>query len=155
MDYSYWARNRLYAAADGLSEAEYGADNGFVYPSVRAVMTHMANSEGMWLARCKGEEVVRLAPEEVPNLESLQDRWAGIEKGMRQYLDSVTFAEVGRGFEIVWRDGSKETRSVGDVLSIVLFHSAQHRAEAAEALTRIGRSPGNLDYLFYLREREG
>ena len=36
----------------------------------------------------------------------------------------------------------------------VLMHSAQHRAEAAELLTRLGYSPGQLDYMEFLDMRE-
>jgi hypothetical protein len=31
-----------------------------------------------------------------------------------------------------------------------LIHSVQHRSEAAQILTRLGQSPGNIDFIFYV-----
>ena len=43
--------------------------------------------------------------------------------------------------------------TIWELLTIVFSHTIQHRSEAAEALTKVGRSPGNLDLLIYLREK--
>jgi uncharacterized damage-inducible protein DinB len=39
---------------------------------------------------------------------------------------------------------------VWQILVHILYHSAQHRSEMAEMLTRYGQSPGDLDFVFYL-----
>ena len=44
---------------------------------------------------------------------------------------------------------------IWQVLSHVANHGTQHRSEAAEMLTAIGRSPGELDLIFYLIEKQG
>ena len=48
------------------------------------------------------------------------------------------------------RDGSPGSFPPWQLLSIVYQHTLQHRSEAAEALTLIGRSPGSMDFSFYL-----
>jgi uncharacterized damage-inducible protein DinB len=40
-----------------------------------------------------------------------------------------------------------------DVLTQLLFHGMQHRAEMAQMLTEFGHSPGNIDYLIYINNR--
>ena len=41
----------------------------------------------------------------------------------------------------------ERTYTVWYLLLHVLFHSAQHRSEAAEMLTRFGYSPGFIDFI--------
>jgi uncharacterized damage-inducible protein DinB len=50
------------------------------------------------------------------------------------------------------RDGTPMHATIWQLLTIVVTHSMQHRAEAAEALTKIKRSPGNLDFIVFMRE---
>jgi hypothetical protein len=35
----------------------------------------------------------------------------------------------------------------------ILNHGTQHRSEAAEALTMVGRSPGDLDFSLFIQQR--
>ena len=39
------------------------------------------------------------------------------------------------------------------LLTLVYQHTLQHRSEAAEALTMVGRSPGALDFPVYLASK--
>src|SRR3989304_2404891 len=50
-DYCYWARDRLLAATEGLSEEEYAKPNGFVYGSIPGILAHTLGGEGAWVAR--------------------------------------------------------------------------------------------------------
>ena len=151
-DYSYWARDKLLAAAAGMTEEEYAAPTGFVYPSLRAMLTHMVNSESLWLSRWQGLEVERIREPDVPTLAALADRWSGLEAKMRAFFATMDEAGVARSFELSMRNRI-ETRPLDDMMTMTLFHQAQHRAEAAEALSHVDRSPGELDYIFYLWER--
>ena len=47
-------------------------------------------------------------------------------------------------------DGSERSPSQWQILVHILYHSAQHRSEMAEMLTRFGQSPGDLDFIFYV-----
>ena len=40
-----------------------------------------------------------------------------------------------------------------EILTAVYQHTLQHRSEAAQALTLIGRSPGGVDFPVYLQTR--
>ena len=151
-DFSYRARDKLLTAATGMTEAEFTAPTGLVYPTLRALFAHTANSESMWLSRWQGLEVLRIREEEVPNLQILIERWSGVEERMRAFFDSIDQSVIDRPFTVRIRD-VEETRPLRDLLTMTLFHTAQHRAEAAEALSKLGRSPGELDYIFYVRER--
>src|SRR5437868_1120684 len=129
-DYAYWARDRLLGAARGMSEADYALPNGFVYPSVRAVMTHLLGAENIWLSRWQGEDFRRIPPEEVPTLEALEARWAEVEGRMRSFVHGLTPESLRADVVIRSRDGSVSQNRLDQTMTMMLFHQAQHRSEA-------------------------
>jgi uncharacterized damage-inducible protein DinB len=160
-DYLYWARDRVLAAASGMTEAEYAKPNGFTYGSVRGILTHALSGEHIWLARCRGEAGAPIGPasllkeEDLPTVEALSERWREEEAKQRAFLAGLMDADLVE--DVVFRrpDGNEFRAPLWQVLTLVYSHTLQHRSEAAEALTMVGRSPGGLDLLIYLRESAG
>jgi uncharacterized damage-inducible protein DinB len=153
-DYTWWARDRILAAADGMTEDEYAKPNGFNYGSLRGILTHCFAAEAFAHARWQGVPgPAGLNQEGLPTIEALAQRWRESEEGLRPLLAALD--DAGPEREIVTRRASgEETRRVlnRDMMQIV-NHSTQHRSEAAEALTMAGRSPGDLDFSVFLRSR--
>jgi len=148
-DYGYWARDRLLKAAAGMSEAEYASDNGFTYKSIRGILTHALAAEAAWSMRLRGEQVTGLpAQEELTSVEALAARWRQVEVKMRGVLAELSDADLER--MTTMRAGELP---LWQILAHLANHSMQHRSEAAEALTMAGRSPGDLDMLFYFIEK--
>ena len=146
-DYSYWARDRILAVLHDLPEADFGRKNGFTYGSIRGILRHCLDAEYAWRSRFEGKaRPGPLLEAEVTTPTELAERWRREEAAMRAYLETLTDSDLSR--ELVWQaaDGS-ERRLPNRWLSLahVVNHSTQHRSEAAEALTMIGRSPGDLD----------
>jgi uncharacterized damage-inducible protein DinB len=47
-------------------------------------------------------------------------------------------------------DGTERSLTRWQILTHILYHSAQHRSEMAELLTRYDQSPGDTDFLFFV-----
>ena len=152
-DYCYWARDRLLAATEGLSEEEYAKPNGFVYGSIRGILAHTLGGEAAWLARWQDGASSMLGEAELPTLAALRSRWAEEEAKMRAFVGGLSEAGLARDVKLRRRDGTEGSWPLWQLLAHVVNHTTQHRSEAAEALTLVGRSPGNLDMLFYFAER--
>lgn len=153
-DYLYWARDKVLAAAEGLSEEEYTRDVGFTYHSVRGILTHALAGEAIWLPRAWGEQPgTFITEEDVPTLEALQERWQAEESKVRAYLSQLTDGEAASSVTFKGRDGNDRTLPVWKILTMEFHHTVQHRSEAAEALTMLGQSPGDMDLMFYNREK--
>ncbi len=146
-DYNYWARDRLLAALEGISEADFGRQMGFSYGSIRGILTHCLEAEYGWRSRFEGRSglgPISDADTATPSL--LAARWREEEALMRRYLEKLTESDLASDF--AWRTSSGDEVRLPNLwlsLAHVINHSTQHRSEAAEALTMIGRSPGDLD----------
>jgi uncharacterized damage-inducible protein DinB len=155
-DYHYWARDRVLAAADGMTEDEYGRETGFTYKSIRGMLTHTLTAEIMWSGRARGEtpNFADLPNEQsLPTVEALSERWAKAESLQRSHLQSLQDDDLQKDVVFTGRDGNEFRQPLWQILTLVYSHAIQHRSEAAEALTMVGRSPGNLDFMVYVRER--
>ena len=154
-DQMYWARDRVLAAASELSDEEFARENGFTYKSIRGILTHALGGESIWLPRLRGEPPGPfLRPEDVPDVATLRARWAEQEAKQRAYLQKLTDAEVSADVVYTGRDGAERRTPSWQLLTLIYHHTTQHRSEAAEALTMVGHSPGDMDLLVYVRERE-
>jgi uncharacterized damage-inducible protein DinB len=152
-DYAWWARDRLLAAADGMTDEEFGRDNGFTYKSIRGILVHALEAEMIWFNRFLGEGRPEPIGESITSAEALKARWAPEEKAARGFLSGLTEATLAEDFVTRRRTGEENRTPLWVLLTHVVTHGAQHRSEAAEALTMVGRSPGSLDFVTYFWER--
>jgi uncharacterized damage-inducible protein DinB len=154
-DYNYWARDRLLAAMQDLPESEYAAENGFTYGSIRGILIHCLDGEYGWRCRLQDEpDGGVLTPEDLPTVTALVERWHEEEARMRAYLAGLSDDDLAT--DVVWHAADGSERRLPNrwlTLAHVANHSTQHRSEAAEALTMVGRSPGDLDLGLYAREK--
>ena len=145
-DYNYWARDRILGASEGMTDEEYRKPTGFTYDGLHSILAHALAAEDVWATRFRGEELRGLFPEsEVDTLAKLKQRWSLEEARMREYLDGLTEARLEEDLVFRQRDGSERSTPLWLLLIHVVNHGTQHRSEAAEALTMIGRSPESLD----------
>lgn len=152
-DYNYWARDRILAAAAGMTEEEYAKPNGFTYDGLRSILTHSLSAEAIWASRLRGEKFEPVQEADLPTLEALTARWREEEAKLRDFLAGATDTSLAEDLVVRRSSGEERRAPVWVILSQVANHGTQHRSEAAEALTMIGRSPGNLDLLTMYWER--
>src|SRR5688500_2741708 len=91
-DYQYWARDRLLAAAHGMSADELGAPNGFSYDGLRTLFTYTLGTEAVWLNRMQGEAGRTVEPpteDDTASVDSLVAKWAEVESAQRSFLESL------------------------------------------------------------------
>jgi uncharacterized damage-inducible protein DinB len=154
-DYACWARDKVLGAAGKLSKEEYTRDVGLTYGSLRGILTHALGGEAVWLSRASGD---RPAPfptvDDVPTLTALRERWADEESKQRAYLATLTDADLSEDVAFKTRDGTDRALPRWQILTMQSLHTTQHRSEAAEALTMLGHSPGDMDFVLYVWGQE-
>ena len=155
LDYQYWCRDRLLTAMEGMSDEELTQPNGFTYGSILGILAHSLGAEHAWFERMHGRQVNReTAPNHltIKTMEALQAHWQESEGAWQKYMAEMDDPE--REYVLRGRDGSDVTWKLWQLLTMISTHSKQHGSEAAEALTMVGHSPGDLDFPVYLRSRE-
>ena len=121
---------------------------------LRDALAHIIIAERFWLARWREETR--------PNWLNLLDepvaasaaRWPLLQASTRAFLAGLDEAATERLYRLQSPMGGHEALPLWKMVTHVILHAAQHRAEAAVLLTAAGHSPGELDYIDFLGARE-
>ena len=114
---------------------------------------HALEAEMFWASRFRGEGLPEPAADSIASVEELKARWADEDSKLREFLGRLTEASLSEDFTTRRRSGEELRTPLWVLPSHVVNHGTQHRSEAAEALTLVGRSPGSLDLTTYVWEQ--
>jgi uncharacterized damage-inducible protein DinB len=154
-DYLYWANRRLLATATRLTTDRFVAPTDLTVRDLRATLVHELDVEWSWRLRLQGQPPERwgpdqeLRPEDYPTVAVLAERWREDETEMRAWLETLDDADLERSFD----DGELRL-PLWYYLVHLIEHGAQQRAEVAVLLTAEGHSPGGIEFLDYVDDRE-
>lgn len=154
-DYNHWATNKILAAARRASEDELCRASTLPWKSIHGTLVHMMDAERTWRLRCQeGAAPARLAdPSKYPTLAELTAQWTAEEAALRAYIDGLADADLESTIAYRNTKGVPYAQALWQILVHVVNHGTQHRAEVAQLLTELGHSPGDVDFIFYLREQ--
>jgi len=151
--YSGWANQRILDTASKGTAEQFLAEVGVSYGSLRDTLVHIMSSQWMWLMRWTGTSPrSRLEADEYPDLASIRARWGEIEADSRQFLSELTPARLGGVIDYLTIEGEPRSYPLWQLMLQQVNHATQHRSEAAVMLTQFGHSPGDLDFVVYLRQ---
>ncbi|HVM30370.1 MAG TPA: DinB family protein [Candidatus Limnocylindrales bacterium] len=142
--YDRWATRRILDVLDGIA-GEVWTNGGIVGDrGLGDILVHQLGAAQRWRNGFQ-DTGQSPAPERdpLPSVEELRQRWQAEWEATDAWLEGLTDAFVGQKYEGV---------PVWQMLVHVVNHGTQHRAEAAALLTADGRSPGELDLIFYAEE---
>ncbi|HEY3335496.1 MAG TPA: DinB family protein [Candidatus Limnocylindrales bacterium] len=145
--YDRWATRRLLSVIDGLPDDVWGASGVVGDRGLGAILVHQLGAHARWRLGLGGDDDAASATvperEPLPSPDALARQWADEWDAMDALLRTLTDAlldELGDGVPF-WQ-----------MLAHVVNHGTQHRSEAASILTAAGRSPGDLDMIFFAEE---
>jgi uncharacterized damage-inducible protein DinB len=152
-EYNYWANERVLAVTTRLPGELYSAPTRLSHGSLHGALVHTLTAEWIWLQRCQGASPARLfRAEEFPSLDDLRRRWQAEEQAMRAFLAGLGDQDLDRVIHYNTTGGLPMEQLLWQILVHVVNHGTQHRSEAAILLTDYGHSPGDLDFITFLRQ---
>jgi uncharacterized damage-inducible protein DinB len=149
-EYGRFANRKLLEAVSALTAEEFTQSVGGSYGSVRTTFVHLLGAEWGWLARCGGpERGDRLKPENFLTLESVVALAEKVEGYERDFLLTLSDADLTRLVEFSFVPGQTYRMTVGQMLQHAAIHSIHHRGQVALLTRMLDHAPGNFDALFY------
>jgi uncharacterized damage-inducible protein DinB len=163
-EYNSWANDRIWDTAVQVSEANYYAPaDGLSFGTLHATLVHIMLGELVWLSRWQGVKppesmkdgrlAVTLAQTAVPNRERLREMWDAEREKQASFFASLTNEMVAAPLRYEDQYGNPNDQLLWQLMTHLLNHGTQFRAEAAVRLTQLGYSPGDLDLIVWLRRR--
>ena len=149
--YNFWANGQLLKKSREIDPSEFDEDLGVGHGSLQKTLFHILKMEEIWFGLIKDGR-----PSDAPfkeaefgELSKFEAGWKQIEHQYMGYLDRAAEADLMAIVETKDQNGIVTPIPRWRMLQHVLYHSAQHRAEAALILIHLGHSPGNLDFINY------
>lgn len=153
--YNYWANQLILERTAQVTEAQFTAPSKCSSAgSLRGALVHTLSAEWIWRSRCQLEisPSAMLQQADFPTLALIKNRWQAEETAMLTYLEALTDDDLNQTIAYTNTSGttSFETQ-LGDILHHLVLHGMQHRSEMAAILTDFGQSPGDIDFITFLR----
>lgn len=152
--YNAWANARILNAAANVTAEQFLAPAPFSHGGLRTTLVHTLSAEWIWRNRWEGHSPTRpLSFEDFPTFAALRKRWQEEEKVLMTFVDNVSEAALNSSLHYFTTSGKPYENMLWHLMAHLVNHGTQHRSEAAAMLTDFGCSPGDIDFIVYLRER--
>ncbi|MGH2586533.1 MAG: DinB family protein [Dehalococcoidia bacterium] len=146
--FNTWANEQIREAIAGADEALVRRPLDLWFGSAFAILVHLYAGEAIWLSRLRdGISPSRLLAEaDLPSVAALVETWREIDVQWEAYVATLTAAALEE--PVAWSSqfGDSFTHARWQILMHVPFHSSEHRAHAATALTALGIRHGPQDF---------
>ncbi len=154
-EYSDWANAQVLAASAELSDEQLdrGLEIGPGAGSLRRVLTHTWAGEDTWLRRWRGEPETPWPNEsESLPIPALRERFDRTRSDRCTFLASLGPDALARVQNYRDSRGSMFRATLRDMLLQGITHSIHHRAQATNAIRRLGGKPPEMDYMMHIRQ---
>lgn len=143
-DYDRWATTRILDQIDDLEGSTWSASGVFGDRGLGGILVHQLGATQRWWHGLM-EDGITPRPERdaLPATDELRASWEDTWHGIDAWSSSLDNA---------WLSRTDDGVAYWKMLAHVVNHGTQHRAEAAALLTQAGRSPGDLDMIFFAEE---
>ena len=147
--YNQYADEKILDAIAGLSVEELERPREAYFGSIAGNLWHTLNAQVRWLARWKGEPP---PPPERAAIASWAAAYGACHAELRRFIRPLAAADFARVVKYTLRVGSTGEQPLGQLIVHLVNHGSHHRAETGLLLERIGRSPGDIDYVLFLAQ---
>jgi uncharacterized damage-inducible protein DinB len=142
--HNLWANLRLIDSCGALDAPQLEKNAIGVYGSIYDTLRHIVGAEQNYLKLLTGQQpAIRLRGEDTPEIAVIRDQARLTGEGLIAYAGGVTSGDVGYGDDdedenIVW------PIPAGFLLTQVINHATEHRAQIMTLLTQLGIEPPDL-----------
>jgi uncharacterized damage-inducible protein DinB len=150
-EYNRYANAIVLDHALDLDDAALDATGDASRGSIRACLQHIVSAQAVWLSRWNGRPLRAL---DVTTRESLRAAFEASDDALREFASELDDASWARLVDYTDTKGNPHTVPLGVLITHVVNHGTLHRGEAGVMLAAHGRSPGDLDFVFFVLQRQ-
>jgi uncharacterized damage-inducible protein DinB len=138
-------------AASKLTDEQFVRDLQSSHRSVRDTLTHILAAEWIWLERWKGvSPKALLNSAEFESVESLKRRWAEVDRGYEDFIESVTDDQLPKVISYANTKGEEWSYPLWQMFQHVMNHSTYHRGQVVTMLRQLGAEVSAVDLLVFM-----
>ena len=152
-EYNAWANARILSSAAQVTPEQFLAPAPFSHGGLRGTLVHTLFAEWIWRNRWEGYLPTEwFLPEDFPTFEKLQAQWKIEEKALTNFIENLNEPALEETVHYSRMGGEPHENILWHLIVHLVNHGTQHRSEAAAMLTEFGHSPGDVDFIIFLRE---
>jgi uncharacterized damage-inducible protein DinB len=151
IDYNQDANERVLERALSLDDAALEAERESSWGSIGGCLRHIALAQTVWLARMTEQPPPRTDPSSRAGLQAAFD---ASHRALHQFARSLVDADWARIIDYTDTKGQGHSLPIGILITHMVNHGTLHRGEAGMLLASHERSPGDLDFVFFVLERQ-
>jgi uncharacterized damage-inducible protein DinB len=146
--FNTWANEHLRTAIVSMDESLAHRQLGLWFGSAHAILVHLCAGEAIWLSRLRDGENPSslLTQDDVPTVSALVETWRDLDAQWECYVATLTVDSLAEPVTWISQHGESFTHLRWQLVMHVPFHSSEHRAHAATALTALGIRHGPQDF---------
>lgn len=150
LEYSRWASERTLDAARPLTQEELERDLHNSHGGVLGTLTHVFQSDRIWLSRLRGTPRFTLGDtDESLRIENLGEEWSRVADGFQEWLAGTKDFKAILDYTNL--AGQRHRLPLWQVVLHVVNHATYHRGQITTMLRQLGYSPIATDlHVFYL-----
>lgn len=155
--YNEWANGRILDTIARLPPQQLAASAALDHGTAWQTLLHLIDVEWSWRLIAQGIPAPQMLweIETFADLAQLKTYWQSEQAALRAYVQSLDAAKLNAPIELgTTQDGTPKQAKRWHILTHLLNHSTQHRTELARYLTDSGHSPGDLDLLDLLMNKD-
>ena len=147
--YNAWANMTVLDAAQHLTDEQLGEHAGVGYGSIVAKLRHVVTAQATWLSRWTGDHPPAY---DLMSHDGMRAAFEDSHRRLAEYAAAFTDADWDQVLEYRDSSGNQNHAPLGRLITHVVNHGTLHRGEAGMVLAGYGRSPGDLDFVYWARD---
>ena len=153
--YNRWANQRLWSAADALTDDEYRRNAGAFFGSMHGTLSHVLVADRIWLHRFTGRGETYTQLDVVPYDDRIDLRSARVleDERIAAFVDALDEDALSGTFTYTpVTTPDPVTQRLAPALTHVFNHHTHHRGQAHTILTSLGHRAPALDLIYFSRD---
>ena len=154
--YNQWANARLLRKIAHLTPQQLAEPNWLSRGNLFRTLLHTLDTQWGWRVACQqGMFPPDFTENDFPNIRAMVKFWKEDDQLLLDYANTLSDAQLDQPVHYSWPRARTRSRTLWHVLFHIVNHSSHHRAEIGQYLHTIGRSPGDMDFVFFINPAVG